>query len=237
MPRLFPCVQFKPIAVAMLMFLSSLPAMAARPLASEDAGANPPGQCHIEAWVDWSDGARGQHLAPACGLVDGLELVLEWIDTSPENEQAEGRGLALRWAPEWLGLGDWRFGTKVSVADEKTHPESTGWRQKDAAVMAMATYAMSPEWTLHLNLGRQRDKIEGTSGNTYAAALTWAPHARWLVFAEVLGENRAAASQGAGVRWWALPEQLAFEVTASRTNATADSRTWGVGLGWYGIKF
>lgn len=227
----------KHLAPLTLLSLCALPAMAARPLNSEDAGANPPGQCHVETWIDWADGAQGRHLAPACGLVGGLELVLEWIDTSPRNETADGRGVALRWAPEWLGLGNWRFGLKSNWADEKSHPENTGWRQKESSVLTMATYTVTSEWTLHLNAGRQRDKLTQQSRNTYAAALTWAPRPDWLLFAEVLGQNRAPASQGIGVRWWALPDQLAFDVTAGRANATPDGRTWGVGLGWYGIRF
>jgi hypothetical protein len=58
-----------------------------------------------------------------------------------------------------------------------------------------------------------------------------------MVFAELNGDNRSAATQSVGMRWWLLPETLGLDVTTSRTNATSDSQTWGIGLGWYGLKF
>jgi hypothetical protein len=211
-------------------------AWAGRPLATEDAGANPQGQCQLEAWVDAAAGAKASHLAPACGLVEGLELGLEWVHAAPRAEQAQERAAALKWAPESLTWHDWRFGAKLITSQEKA-AQANAWHQASLEAQAIASLALSPEWTMHLNVGRARNKIDQTSANTYGAALVWAPAERWMLFAEVNGDNRSPAAQSAGVRWWLLPEQLGLDLTASRVNATTASRSWGLGLGWYGIKF
>lgn len=103
--------------------------------------------------------------------------------------------------------------------------------------MGLASYTFTPRWAAHLNIGRRADKLAGTTLNTYATALTWAVHERWQLHAEAFGRRHGPATLQAGVRYWALPNELAIDATAGRTNATADSRTWGLGVGWYGIKF
>jgi hypothetical protein len=211
-------------------------AMAGRPLATEDAGTNSQAQCQIEAWVDSASDGKAHHFAPACGLIDGLELGLEWVQASPAADQAQGRAVALKWAPEWLTWHDWRFGAKLGTAQEKAGGERS-WHQANVSVLAIASLPLNEQWTLHLNAGHTRNKLDQTSANTYGAALTWAPLERLVVFAELNGDSSTPATQSAGLRWWLLPEQLGLDVTASRANATPGSRSWGVGIGWYGIKF
>lgn len=216
--------------------LLGLHAHAGRPLGTEDAGTNPQAQCQVEAWVDSASDARLTHLAPACGLVDGLELGLEMVKASPKGEQSQGRSLALKWAPQWLEWQGARFGLKLGTASEKA-PDDTRWRQANLAVLAIASLPIDPQWTLHLNVGRQQDKLEGVGSTTYGTALVWTPHERWLVFGELTGDNKRASTQMIGLRWWLLLETLGLDLTSSRTNATPNSAAWGIGLGWYGLHF
>lgn len=214
----------------------SLPVWAGRPLSTEDAGTNSQAQCQVEAWRDTAHDGKASHIAPACGLIDGLELGLEFVKATPTDEQSQGRSAALKWAPDWLEWHGFRFGAKVSAGQEKA-PDDTKWRNASIAALGIATYTISPEWTVHMNMGRQRDRLAGVSVTTYGTALVWTPHERVLVFGELTGDNKTPTVQTLGVRWWVLPEQLGLDLTTSRTNATEDSAAWGVGLGWYGIKF
>lgn len=209
---------------------------AGRPLSTEDAGTNSQAQCQVEAWVDSASDGRQTHIAPACGLIDGLELGLEWVKATPSDELSQGRSGALKWAPEWLEWHGWRFGAKVSAGQDKA-PDDAKWRNASLAALGIASYTVSPEWTVHVNMGRARDRLAGVTATTYGTALVWTPHERWLVFGEVTGDNKTPAVQTIGLRWWVLPEQLGLDLTTSRTNATPDSAAWGMGLGWYGIKF
>ena len=224
------------LLAAPLPTLSCLTAHAGRPLATEDAGTNAQAQCQVEAWVDSSSTARSSHLAPACGLIDGLELGFELIKASPKDEQAQGRAAALKWAPEWLAWQGMRFGLKGSTASQKD-PSETRWRQANLAVLAISSLPINPQWTAHFNIGRQRDKLVGVNSTTYGAALVWTPHERWMVFGELTGTDKTPATETLGVRWWLLPDTLGLDVTTSRGNATPDSAAWGLGLGWYGIHF
>lgn len=224
------------LLAAGLCSLTITAAQAGRPLTTDDAGANNQAVCQMETWMDHASDARSTHFAPACGLLDGLELGLEFIRVSPGSEQAQGRAIGFKWAPEWATWGGWRFGVKAGTSSGKA-PDEPDWHQAANSFSALASLPLNSEWTLHLNLGRERDRIEHTGSNTYAAALAWTPSDRWVVFGELVGHHNIPATQAIGVRYWLLPEQLGLDLTSSRTNATPDSRAWGVGIGWYGIKF
>jgi hypothetical protein len=211
-------------------------AHAGRPLTTDDASANTQAVCQIETWSDYASDAHSTHLAPTCGLIDGLELGLEFIRVSPSNDQAQGRAIGLKWAPEWATWEGWRFGLKGASSAGKA-PNEPDWHQAATSFSGLASLPLNSQWTLHLNLGRERDRQEQRSTNTYGTALAWAPSERWLIFGELIGHRNAPATQAVGLRYWLLPEQLGIDATSARTNATEGSRTWGVGIGWYGIKF
>jgi len=221
--------------MAMAMAMSD-GAWAGRPLSTDDASANSQAQCQLESWQDSIGGLRAVHVSPACGLLDGFELGLDVIRVSPATEQAQARAVGIKWAPEWASWQGLRFGVKAGTLSEKAHDEHA-WHQSLVGASALARLPLNAQWTLHLNLGRERNKLEQASTNSYAAALTWSPEARWLVFGEVLGHANSPACQAVGLRYWLLPDKLGLDATAGRSNATPDSRSWGIGIGWYGISF
>lgn len=224
-------------ALSCVALLASLGlAHAARPLTVDDTGVNDVGTCHIEAWRDHQHGSRHLHAAPTCGVLPGLELNLETVRSSPAAEQAQGRFLGLRWVPQAARWGAWQFGLKGGWLQEKPAGERR-WRSDNWSASAMASRPLGESVTLLLNLGHTHLTDQQQRLTTHGVALVWNPSPRWLLYAEALGDTRHAVQKGAGVRWWLIPEVLGLDLTAMRTDARADSRVWGVGLGWYGIRF
>ena len=76
-----PTLSLKPWqAIACWALSMPLVAHAGRPLAVEDAGVNPVGQCQVESWLERGLASGSEThlvLAPACGVFDGVELGLE----------------------------------------------------------------------------------------------------------------------------------------------------------------
>ena len=65
-----------PVAVGLLAAM--LPAHAGRPLSVEDAGVNDLAQCQVESWFSRTSGSGTRLVvAPACGVLPGVELGLE----------------------------------------------------------------------------------------------------------------------------------------------------------------
>lgn len=224
------------IIPALCMLSISSGAWAGRPLATEDAGVNDKGTCQLEAWVDRGTDLHHTHVAPACGLIDGLELGLEVDAPSHTSLDAHDILAALKWAPEHLTWHGWRFGAKAAIAGEKAAGDSDR-HYANWTALGIATYEFNDQWTAHVNLGHTYDKLTKSDSAIYGVAATYGVSERLMVFAELNGDNRSAATQSVGMRWWLLPETLGLDVTTSRTNATSDSQTWGIGLGWYGLKF
>ena len=212
------------------------PSHAARPLTVDDTGVNEVGTCQLESWRDHEHGARHVHVAPTCGVLPGLELNLELVRSSPASEQSQGRFLGFRWVPQAAKWGEWQFGLKAGWLQEKP-PEQTRWQDGDWSAAVMASRPLSDSVTLLINLGHSHLTDQQQKLTTHGVALMWNLSPRWMLYAEALGDTRHTVQKGAGLRYWVIPEVLGLDVTAMRTNSRADSRVWGVGFGWYGIRF
>ena len=225
------------VAMAAAGTLFAPNAQAGRPLSVDDAGVNEVGQCQVEAWGARSAGANLLLVAsPACGVLPGLEVGLE-VDTPTHPSTTDaGRGLALKFVPEWAQAGDWKFGAKLAVGSTK--PADVGhWYSSPSTLVGLATYSLSEQWTFHGNLGVAVEHPGSVKKGTGGLALAWTPHERWLVFAELTGTEKQTATRGTGARYWLIPEVLGLDATVSKANAVKDGTTWTLGLGWYGLKF
>ena len=211
-------------------------AQAARPLTVDDPGVNEVGTCQLESWRDHEQGARHVHVAPACGILPGLELSLELVRSSPASEQSQGRALGFKWMPDSAQWAGWQFGLKAGWLQEKP-AEQSRWRDGDWSASVMASRPLSDSVTLLINLGHTHLMDQQQKLTTHGVALVWNVSDRWMLYAEALGDTRHTVQKGAGLRYWVIPDVLGLDLTAMRTNSRADSRVWGVGFGWYGIKF
>ncbi|HET8872014.1 MAG TPA: hypothetical protein VFM48_16340 [Aquabacterium sp.] len=211
-------------------------AWAGRPLATEDAGVNAQAYCQLEVWIDHGNNVKHGHFAPACGVLDGLELGAEWDAPTPSYVDPKGTSASLKWSPESWNWNGWRFGAKTNVLHER-QPGASANQFRSWSATAIASYPYDYHWTFHFNVGHIQDRLTDTQLRSYGGAVVYAIDDRTQVFAEINGNSRSPATQAVGLRWWFIPETLGLDVTTSRTNATTQSQTWGIGFGWYGLHF
>ncbi len=221
---------------ALGLLATGWPAWAGRPVSTDDASVNERGVCQLEAWSDRAHEVRHGHLAPACGVLDGLELGAEWDAPTPSSIDPHSLSASVKWAPEYLSWRGWRFGAKAGATSEKA-PGASERHFSHWSALALASYPIDDRWTIHLNVGHAHPKLTSEKTITYGGAVVYAINDRTLAFAEWLGDSRTPATRAMGVRWWLLPDVLGLDLTTSQRNATPDSHTWGIGLGWYGLHF
>ena len=221
---------------ALGLLATGWPAWAGRPVSTDDASVNDRGTCQLEAWMERVHEVRHTHLAPACGVLDGLELGAEWDNPAPSHVEPLGMTASVKWAPESLAWRGWRFGAKTGFTSEKPPGDPERHFSRWMA-LAIASYPVDDRWTVHLNLGHARDKVQSESATAYGGALVYAMNDRAQAFAEWMGDSRTAATRAVGMRWWILPDTLGLDLTASQRNATPNCHAWGIGLGWYGLRF
>ncbi len=209
------------------------PALAARPLATDDAATVGERLCQIETWVEKAKDARGWVVAPACGSSESTEGGIEFASSKSHDQTAYGAALVVKWVPKDLESGGWGFGLKGFAGYGRVRPER--WSRSETGAFGIASRSFGDAWTLHLNLGAARVHAEQRTLALAKAAAVWQATDRLLLFAELEAMRDTPTTQSAGLRWWLLPGRLGLDVTASRDVGVSDSRRYGVGLGWYGV--
>lgn len=221
--------------------LSCGPARAGRPMSVDDAATADRGQCQAEAWHERKASRRGEVLALACGLADGLEAGFSLSrqrggDDGPSN----GREPGLKWVPAAAraatAAGELAFGLHGSAHLART----PGCDEAPCAWQLLGIASLSPSdaWSLHLNLGVAHDRAARVGAGNGGLAVVWTPSAAGLLFAEVQGSRRSdvfgPVVRTAGGRWWLTRDRLGIDLTASRDGGGGANR-WTLGFGAYGF--
>lgn len=231
--------QPEPVLTLAALVLACSPALAGRPLATDDASTAQASTCQLEGWFEHGAPDRAWVLAPACGLVPGLELGAEVRLTRAPEPVAREAGPGLKLAPQ-----AWRWATPagaqaLGLKSGATFEQQGGdrWRHASTAVAGLATL-QGEGWALHANLGPQTDRALDRSATLLNLALAWTPAAPWLVIAELQANDRPSlfgnTVRTVGARWWLRPDTVGVDLTASRT-AGAATTSWTLGFGWYGL--
>ena len=209
-------------------------ARAGRPMSTDDAGTVGHLHYQIEGWREAANNQHSTTLAPAVGLGD-FEIGLEFSKTrAPEGLLMRDHALAWKWAPASLSLGPVRFAAKAWHARSRESFEGEHTSNRENGAIAVATWTLAETISAHLNLGLARNREALRTERVANLALSWAAHPRATLFAEVLHQQYAPSTQATGLRFWAVPDQFALDLTASREAGVKGSRSIGLGFGWYG---
>jgi hypothetical protein len=231
------------VLVAILLSLAAASAWAGRPLATDDAGTAELGTCQLESWLERAGSDRALVIAPACGVVAGVELGADYTLPKTRDVLRGAAGVAMKWVPEsWqtdTPLGAMNFGIKLGAAFER--PAGGNWRSSETGALALATLVPAENWVLHGNLGFAHERAGGQTAGLMNVAVTWAPQALALLFAETQANNRRAVFGNTvytgGGRWWAVKDRVGLDLTASREATSGAQTVWTLGFGWYGLSF
>ena len=191
------CVRHR-LRVALSLLMAAPLAMAGRPLASEDASTADAGSCQLEAWAGRIGAAGSTTLAPACGLLPGLELDADLSVFSPRGSQPRQAGLALKWVPSAVprdtAAGSVHLGAKLSGA--WATPAGAAWHASQTTALVVLTLKPGDAMALHANLGATHDHASGKHASLLNLALAWAPHDALLLFCRGPGQQPARGVWG-----------------------------------------
>jgi hypothetical protein len=222
------------LLAALLLCSASLPALAFRPLLTDDASVNPVGECQLETWYQSESALNLWAVAPACGIGANLEIGVEFTRTSPRLEDRGGFGLQLKAALPALTVGTWDFGAKVKGFALK-NPATTDGKPDLYQGFLLATGTFTESVTVHLNLGGARDTAERRDALVYGAAVMYTFGDKGFVFAELAGDHRSGAIRNAGARWWLIGDRLGVDFSVARQAGVPDSTLYTIGVAYYGL--
>jgi hypothetical protein len=203
-----------PAVVAALV--TALTAHAARPLNTDDAGVLSRGDCELEA-VRAHDRAQGEttngrSLQIGCGVGAGTQLALGTARSRTAGERSSALALSGKTALTGEADDAWTLAAALQWASAP----GQGRRHVGTALTLLHTRSLGGPLTLHASLGHARDESAGSAATTWGVALE---HEGWgavAPMAEILGDDRAAPSWNAGLRWTALPQRLVLDIAYGR---------------------
>jgi hypothetical protein len=220
--------------IAVAIALAPAPALAGRPLTTEDATVLADKACQLEAWLDRSREATVGWLVPACNFGLGIEWQLGFSrertqgTTRFPEAYAQAKGLFLEMdESSTLGVG-WVAGVVRRPLNER----HDGW---DNPYVLRPVSVKAGAFTLHVQPGWSRDREAGRSVTVWGVAGEYAVNPAWDVVGEVFGENSARPFVRAGLRWTPVKGYLDIDLTClTRPGGERNERLVSLGLTWYG---
>ncbi len=187
-------------ALLALAALAALPAHAARPLVTDDAGVLGRGDCEWElVAVKPSGDARGWNTVGTCGVVEGLQLIGTYAQDRAGG--ATTHGLSLGAKKSLVDGGEHGISFTASAALNATRERDSGWRGAAGVLNLIATQPLGGGISAHANLGTLRER-GGRDTTTWGLAAEHTGESGIDLMAEAYGDDRSSAPWLAlGVRW------------------------------------
>ena len=220
------------LRLALLLALASFPAMAGRPLTTEDASVLDDRRCQLEAWVDRFRHASDAWFVPACNFGAGLEWQFgvahsfERGESFTSQSYFQVKGLAKpldadsRWGVGWV----------LGVTRDPLREAHRGWQ--DPYVIVPASLAVG-EALVHANLGWLRDRGRRRDVAIWGAAIEVPGPMQLTWVAEAFGEGSGKPFLRAGARATLVPGVLDVDLTVvGRPGGGREERYISLGVFW-----
>lgn len=216
--------------------MAALPAIAGRPLTTEDASVLEDKRCQLEAWVDRGHDVTQAWLAPACNFGGGIE----W-QAGGARLRAEG---STRFSEAYLQAktlfpapadSPWRAGIVVGVTKRLLNERHRGFHHPYVTIPVSVEVG---EATIHATGGWSHNREASRNLATWGFAAE-APLSEMLtVVGEAFGQNRERPFLRAGVRLSLVKEILDLDLTVvTRPGGTRDERFVSLGVFWQSGRF
>ena len=217
--------------LAVAAVLGADAAHAGRPLQTEDAGVLDAGACELEvaAARERSDepslsGARAQF---GCGVGWRSQVAAYAGRERAAGARDDAAGIV---GKTWLReLTDEATGVALAWAAGYVRPRGGSATRDGAEVRAVVTHPAGA-WLLHGNLGWARDSIEHRDSTVWGAAVERTGLGPVDAMVELFGDDRDRPWANAGVRWNAVPGQVAVDASYGRQLRADGARLVTLGL-------
>ena len=224
-----PC---RTAGLALCAALAAIPALAGRPLSTEDASALADKACQVESWADRYRDATQGWLVPACNFGAGIEWQLGAARTCAEGRSAFSE--AYFQAKTVLGsLEDspWGYGLVAGVGRKPLAESHRGW--SNPYLIVPVSVKAGAEALVHLNLGASHDREARRTVTLWGIAAEAPVHARIHFVAEAFGENAQKPFVRAGLRYSAIANHLDLDLTVVvKPGGTSEERYVSLGFTW-----
>jgi hypothetical protein len=218
--------------LALVAVLASLPALAGRPLSTEDASTLGDKACQVEAWVDRYRDATQAWMVPACNFGGGIEWQLGAARAREQGHSAFSEAyFQAKTVLRSLEQSPWSMGLVAGVARKPLAESHRGWSNPYLAVPV--SVKLGGDAFLHANLGASHDRSARRTVTLWGVAVEAPVARRTHVVAEAFGENAGTPFLRAGLRFSAIADRLDLDLTAvAKPGGGREERYVSVGFTW-----
>jgi hypothetical protein len=220
------------LAAGLIAAVTALPALAGRPLATEDADTLEAGACEWESFAG-RETARGTPSARAwatqvgCGVGHGAQVALAYGEMRSAGFKVPGWTLSgkLGLVPRAEGTAGltlaWALGAEKAPGDSLKHETSL--------LNLVATKELADGVLGHANLGWTRSESARRSSTLWNLAVESAVGHGVDLMAEVYGDDRSKPWVGTGIRW-TLGDSFSVNVSYSVQTEAVRVKLWTLGF-------
>ncbi|MCX8049671.1 MAG: hypothetical protein N3A55_08440 [Methylohalobius sp.] len=210
---------------------TALPAFAARPMITDDAGVVEAKACQVETWWQRQRKREEFWFQPACNFTGNLELslgeVLVWESGQDHSLLVQAKSLFKALADDGWGIG-WAAGGLVAL----------NGKGADFYAYVPVSLALAQDRLLvHVNVGWQHpqliDRHQFTWGAGWDAAVTEHAH----LVAEVFGQDLDPPGYQAGVYVWVIADRLHLNATYGGWISGSHKPWVAIGVSWFSPPF
>lgn len=214
--------------------VAALPAHAERPMAVDDAVTPQRGEGEIEFGWARDDKKRGFEGSVAYVPLDRVKVEIGFAAARDRANEPDARlreaAIALKWVPLQADTG-LSAGLALEYARERARiRDASDEISRASAVTGLATWSFASGRRVHLNLGREWERVAGESGdsNTWGIGVEQPLTERLIVGAEVFGAQDESPDRQIGLRY-EIVDGLSVSAAVGRGN---DRGFGNVGLAW-----
>jgi hypothetical protein len=193
------------------------PALAGRPLQTEDADILDRGECELESFwarASESDAPRVRALSAQIGCGIGARTQLAVAAARARGGDVHSDALALTGKTALRQLTDAQTALTLAYMLSGARVAGGSFRHDATEVRAVLSMPMVADaWLLHANLGGARSETQRINSTVWSAAIERTGIGRFDLMAEVFGDDRSAPWWNTGLRYTAIASLLFVDVS------------------------
>ena len=220
----------RPIRLSLPILLATLahPALAARPMTTDDARLTDARACQLESWLHLHDSQREWWALPACNPGGNLEITIGGAIAYNESTAQSGAQVAqVKTLFKPLETNGWGIGLAAGYA---VQPGKT--RSGSAYFYIPASFSFADDHlVIHTNLGYTREREHQANRLTWGLGSEILITPRLYVIAETYGQDKGNPFFQTGLRYWIIPNRLQIDTTYGSQFAHIRNESWlSIGL-------
>jgi hypothetical protein len=216
-----------------LALLGAVPAAhAARPMITDDARIVDAKACQVEAWARRNRDSTEYWALPACNPTGNAELTFGGARTQADGESAftdnlvQAKTIFRPLQPE-----GWGIGLAVGAVRKLKRESANGWPGDPYFYSPISLSLPGDWWTVHLNLGAQRNRAEGRNVFLWGLGNEIALRDDLFFIPEIFHNESGRPFYQLGLRYWVVKDRLQLDSTYGNRAEGGSKENWfSIGL-------